>query len=210
MLAIRCKSLGPILPTGRLWITLSTVPMSCPVISINLNPQKQQLLCNRWQYEARCHLLATDTWQRFLLHLDRCLGAWCVPSATHVPGLYWSQNKVLGTRVFATLLFEISLYINTIPQLAEGIMANLWRDFWIRETGTGQQVAHLHNRYMMMIVYKRPRLIHPEDKNCNVCSNMGIIHSSRQPKPKSQFNAINASCKCHRTRLLYQYWKSKL
>jgi len=27
--------------------------------------------------------------------------------------------------------------INTIPQLAEGIMADLGRDFWIRETGNG-------------------------------------------------------------------------
>jgi hypothetical protein len=26
-------------------------------------------------------------------------------------------------------------------------MADLWRDFWIRETGTGQQVAQLHDRY---------------------------------------------------------------
>jgi len=31
-------------------------------------------------------------------------------------------------------------------QLAEG------RDFWIRETGTGQQVAQLHDRYMMMMM----------------------------------------------------------
>jgi hypothetical protein len=31
--------------------------------------------------------------------------------------------------------------------LAEGIIADLSRDFWIRETGTGQQVAHLHDRY---------------------------------------------------------------
>jgi hypothetical protein len=28
-------------------------------------------------------------------------------------------------------------------------MANLWRDFWMRETGTGQQVAQLHDRYMI-------------------------------------------------------------
>ena len=26
-------------------------------------------------------------------------------------------------------------------------MVDLWRDFWIRETGTGQQVAQLHERY---------------------------------------------------------------
>ena len=25
-------------------------------------------------------------------------------------------------------------------------MADLWRDFWIRETRTGQQVAQLHDR----------------------------------------------------------------
>jgi len=29
---------------------------------------------------------------------------------------------------------------NTTPQLAEEIMVELWRDLWIRETGTGQQV----------------------------------------------------------------------
>ena len=27
------------------------------------------------------------------------------------------------------------------------IVADLWRDFWIRETGRGQQVAQLHDRY---------------------------------------------------------------
>jgi len=26
-------------------------------------------------------------------------------------------------------------------------MADFWRDFWIRETGTGQQVAQHHDRY---------------------------------------------------------------
>ena len=30
-------------------------------------------------------------------------------------------------------------------------MVDLWRDFWIRETRTGQQVAQLHARYMMMM-----------------------------------------------------------
>jgi hypothetical protein len=41
----------------------------------------------------------------------------------------------------------------TSAQLAEGIMLDLWRDFCIRENGTGQQVAQLHHRYMMMILY---------------------------------------------------------
>ena len=36
-------------------------------------------------------------------------------------------------------------------QLAEGIMAELGRDFWIPGTGTCQQMAQLLDRYMMMI-----------------------------------------------------------
>jgi len=31
-------------------------------------------------------------------------------------------------------------------------MIVLSREFWIRETGTGQQVAQLHERYMMMMM----------------------------------------------------------
>ena len=31
-------------------------------------------------------------------------------------------------------------------------MVDLWRDFWIRETGTGQQVAQLRDRYTMMMM----------------------------------------------------------
>jgi len=31
-------------------------------------------------------------------------------------------------------------------------MVDLRRDFWIRETGMGQQVAQLHYRYMMMMM----------------------------------------------------------
>jgi len=31
-------------------------------------------------------------------------------------------------------------------------MADLWRDFWIRGTGTGQQVAQHHDRYMTMMM----------------------------------------------------------
>jgi len=36
--------------------------------------------------------------------------------------------------------------------MAEGILVDLWRDFWISENGTGQQVAELHDRYMMMMM----------------------------------------------------------
>jgi hypothetical protein len=31
-------------------------------------------------------------------------------------------------------------------------MADLRRDFWIRETGTGQKVAQIHDRYMVTII----------------------------------------------------------
>jgi len=31
-------------------------------------------------------------------------------------------------------------------------MADLRTDFWIRETGTGQQVAQLRDRYVMMMM----------------------------------------------------------
>ena len=31
-------------------------------------------------------------------------------------------------------------------------MADLWRNFWIRDTGTGQQVAQLHDIYIMMMM----------------------------------------------------------
>jgi hypothetical protein len=41
----------------------------------------------------------------------------------------------------------------TVPQLAEGIMADLWRDFWICENETSQQKAQLHDRYIMMMIY---------------------------------------------------------
>jgi len=34
-------------------------------------------------------------------------------------------------------------------------MVELLRDFWIRETGTGQQEAQLHDRYMMMMMMIR-------------------------------------------------------
>ena len=33
-------------------------------------------------------------------------------------------------------------------------MVDLWRDFWIRETGTDQQVAQLHERYMIIMMMK--------------------------------------------------------
>ena len=31
-------------------------------------------------------------------------------------------------------------------------MVELWRNFWIRETGTGQEVAQLHEIYKIIII----------------------------------------------------------
>jgi len=47
--------------------------------------------------------------------------------------------------------------LNTTPLPTEGIMVDLRRDFWIRETGMGPQVAQLHDRYMMMMMVMMTR-----------------------------------------------------
>jgi hypothetical protein len=36
-------------------------------------------------------------------------------------------------------------------------MVDLLRDFWIRETGTCQQMAQVHERYMMIMIYYQPK-----------------------------------------------------
>jgi len=41
---------------------------------------------------------------------DDYVDIWCVPSATHVPCINESQNKVLGIGATVTLLSETSLY----------------------------------------------------------------------------------------------------
>jgi hypothetical protein len=45
-------------------------------------------------------------------HMLKCkkLG-WTIPSDAYVPHIHQSQNKVLGNRVFVTLLFESLLHI---------------------------------------------------------------------------------------------------
>ena len=60
--------------------------------------------------------------------------------------------KLCKSEIHQTAIFMVNETRNTTPQLAEGILVDLWRDFWIRETGTGQQVAQLHDRYMMMMM----------------------------------------------------------
>lgn len=90
-------------------------------------PQKapgRQSICSRLCQEARCHLLTTDTWQWFPPYLATSLSAtmgemfecqwwhmevWCIPSATNVPCVYWSQNEILSVSVFVYLFFETPL-----------------------------------------------------------------------------------------------------
>ena len=38
-------------------------------------------------------------------------------------------------------------------------MADPWRDFWLRETGRGQQVAQLNDRYIIIIIIIIPIVI---------------------------------------------------
>ena len=49
--------------------------------------------------------------------------------------------------VFCFRHIIVNTLYRTTTQLAEGIMVDLCRDFWIHATGTGQQVAQLHERY---------------------------------------------------------------
>jgi len=46
-------------------------------------------------------------------------------------------------------------------------MANLWRDFWIRETGTGKKLAQLHDRYKMMMMMMMMMIYYTE--YANIC-----------------------------------------
>jgi hypothetical protein len=42
--------------------------------------------------------------------------------------------------------------IETTHQKAKETKEDHWRDFWMCETGMGQQVAHLLDCYMMMMI----------------------------------------------------------
>ena len=69
-------------------------------------------------------------------------------------------------------------------QLAEGIMADLWRDFWIHETGSGQQVAQLHDRYVVVMIF----LVHKiYTFHVHVCTTIWPA-----PSPKGRYPLLNA------------------
>jgi hypothetical protein len=71
-------------------------------------------------------------------------------------------------------------------------MADLWRDFWIRETGTGQRVAQLHDRYMMMTEIHR-KIIEKYSK-INFCENPSS--GSRFLPRERRTNKHNKANKC--------------
>jgi len=62
------------------------------------------------------------------------------------------------------------------------IMADVWRDFWIRETGTGQQVAQLHDRYMMMMI---------SDSTLKIRIWKVILNKTKVFVSKRKFRALN-------------------
>jgi hypothetical protein len=67
-------------------------------------------------------------------------------SITHHYPLNWTQNVNRMPRI------RLPRVMKHYSRLAERIVADLWRDFWIRETRMGQQVAQLHDRHMMMMI----------------------------------------------------------
>ena len=60
---------------------------------------------------------------------------------------YWQCRRIFLFAYRNSYKYLIDTNRNTTLQLAEGIMVYFWRDFCIRETGTGQQLAQLHDRY---------------------------------------------------------------
>ena len=62
----------------NLWATFSSVPVSCPSDFRHFEPLKKCVAGEhfvRYQHEASCHLLTTDTSHWFLLRQDTSLGA---------------------------------------------------------------------------------------------------------------------------------------
>ena len=66
-------------------------------------------------------------------------------------------------------------------------MADHWRDFWIRETGTGQQVTQLHDRYMMMMMMMT-RNKRRNDSVKKRRSREANMSSARQEIPRTLWN----------------------
>jgi hypothetical protein len=122
---------GPILPTrhvtsysnaaGVLWTIFPTLPIMCPGISTTFGPLNKHLT-DKLLVKACRHLLTKDIWQWYTGIQPLVLkGAnafisvvttwiFCVPSATHVPCIFGTQNKVNDIMIFVTLFLETRLY----------------------------------------------------------------------------------------------------
>ena len=112
---------------GRLWTTVSTAPISRPIISNFLNPLKSIWLASDLQQMPTWINLQTRKIDFFCAGIKalvkvwgRCLNAsgayvkvWCVPSATHVSCTHRSPTVVLDIRV--ALYFETAVYIILYP-----------------------------------------------------------------------------------------------
>ena len=99
-------------------------------------------------------------------------------------------------------------------------MADLWRDFWIRETGTGQQVAQLHDRYMMIIhLLKSPKYfehypahlqevhvvtVYMQPLVSSLSAGDCLVHRLRKLKIKPRWYTVNQSS------TVYYVWKTAL
>ena len=64
---IRSAVTSPTGPVGRL------EPSDCHLFGFLKRYTTRNVICSRHRREARCHLLATDASQRFLLHLDNAV-----------------------------------------------------------------------------------------------------------------------------------------
>jgi hypothetical protein len=79
------------------------------VISICLDPLNKHPAGNRYQHEASCRLLATDTWQGFLLYQNTGLGAivgQMLECQCWVCG-GWMCIICLGIKTFVCLISEL-------------------------------------------------------------------------------------------------------
>jgi len=78
-------------------------------------------------------------------------------------------------------------------------MVDLWRDFRIRETGTGQQVDQLHDRYMMMMIIFSSKIVPLWDNVENYCravqdTDDSMAHAHCMPDPKGYTQYYSKGC----------------
>ena len=133
-------------------------------IAVQWNQEEQRrrgrvLLCLQYVPQILVLVKGTDTRSR------SCCRFCCVSFITSCHFQSVGQLRAPGEGHISPLFRRVcviytSFVINSKYKI--GIMVNLWRDFWIRETGTGQQVAQLRDRHMMtmmVMMIKYPRFL---------------------------------------------------